>query len=99
MAMDQNGVSWNWSISNCIRRRFGVYPLISAVQIDQKVKQAIKFMAAQTASPINAEIYTYMKKKEALWVSGKYIKKNWRAAGLEPTTSVTSYTILTDGNC
>ena len=29
----------------------------------------------------------YKKKKETLWVSGKYIKKNWRAAGLEPTTS------------
>ena len=31
-------------------------------------------------------IYIYKKKKETLWVSGKYIKKNWRAAGLELTT-------------
>ena len=32
-------------------------------------------------------IYVYKKKKkETLWVSGKYIKKNWRAAGLEPMT-------------
>ena len=35
-----------------------------------------------------------MKKKVALWVSGKYIKKNWRAAGLEPTTSAHSRTIV-----
>ena len=32
-----------------------------------------------------------------LWVSGKYIKKNWRAAGLELTTP--SRTIVTEGNC
>ena len=40
-----------------------------------------------------------MKKKQTLWVSRKYIKKNWRAAGLELTTSATSRTIVTDGNC
>ena len=28
-----------------------------------------------------------------------YIKKNWRAAGLELTTSAPSRTIVTDGNC
>ena len=28
-----------------------------------------------------------------------YIKKNWRAAGLEPTTPAPSRTIVTDGNC
>ena len=27
------------------------------------------------------------------------IKKNWRAAGLEPTTSAPSRMIVTDGNC
>ena len=47
-----------------------------------------------------APIYIYIyKKKETLWVSGKYIKKNWRAAGLELTTSAPSRTIVTDGNC
>ena len=45
-------------------------------------------------------IYIYIfKKKETLWVSGKYIKKNWCAAGLEPTMSAPSRTIVTDGNC
>ena len=44
-------------------------------------------------------IYIRRKKKETLWVSGKYIKKNWRAAGLELTTSAPSRTIVTDGNC
>ena len=45
-------------------------------------------------------IYIYIyKKKETLWVSGKYIKKNWRAAGLEPATSAPSRTIVTDVNC
>ena len=44
-------------------------------------------------------IYIYMyKKKETLGVSGQYIKKNWRAAGLELTTSAPSRTIVTDGN-
>ena len=43
-------------------------------------------------------LYIYKKKKkEVLWVSGKYIKKNWHAAGLEPTTSAPSRTIVTDG--
>ena len=28
-----------------------------------------------------------------------YIKENWRAAGLEPTTSATGRTIVTDGDC
>ena len=28
-----------------------------------------------------------------------YIKKNWRAAGLELTTLAPSRTIVTDGNC
>ena len=28
-----------------------------------------------------------------------YIKKNWRAAGLELTTKAPSRTIVTDGNC
>ena len=28
-----------------------------------------------------------------------YIKKNWRATGLELTTSAPSRTIVTDGNC
>ena len=37
-------------------------------------------------------IYKY-KKKETLWVSGKYIKKNWRAAGLEPMMSAPSHSI------
>ena len=41
----------------------------------------------------------YEKKKETLWVSGKYLKKNWRAAGLELTTLAPSRTIVTDGNC
>ena len=40
-----------------------------------------------------------IKKKETLWKSGKYIKKNWRAAGLELTTRGISRTIVTDGNC
>ena len=40
-----------------------------------------------------------MKKKETLWVSGKYIKKNRRAARVEPATSAPSRTIVTDGNC
>ena len=39
------------------------------------------------------------KKRETLWFSGKYIKKYWRAAGLELTTSAPSRTIVTDGNC
>ena len=39
------------------------------------------------------------KKKETLRVSGKYIKKNWRAAGLELSTIAPSRTIVTDGNC
>ena len=38
-------------------------------------------------------------KKGTLWVSGKYIKKNWRAGGLEATASAPSCTIVTDGNC
>ena len=41
------------------------------------------------ASPSNLfkyiYIYIYKKKKEALWVSRKYIKKNWRAAGSWPS--------------
>ena len=43
-------------------------------------------------------MYIY-KKKETLWVSGRYVKKNWRAAGLALTTSAPSHTIVTDGNC
>ena len=34
-----------------------------------------------------------------LWISGKYIKKNWSAAGIELTTSAPSRTSVTDGNC
>ena len=35
-------------------------------------------------------MYIRRRKKETLWVSGKYIKKNWRAAGLELTTPAPS---------
>ena len=44
-------------------------------------------------------IYIYKKKKQTLCVSGKYINKNGRAAGLELTTIAPSRTIVTDGNC
>ena len=59
---------------------------------------ATKFVAAMNSSSSlfrcrsavkNCHIYIYIyiyKKKETLWVSGKYIKKNCRAAGLELTT-------------
>ena len=36
-----------------------------------------------SSSNIFKYIYIYIcKKEETLWVSGKYIKKKWRAAGL-----------------
>ena len=73
-------------------------------QIDQLISNAhISKLCSRTLPPFSyapAHIYIYVRrKKETLWVSGKYIKKNWRAAGLELTTLAPSRTIVTDANC